>query len=34
MAHEREYKILKKLNHPNIVQAEDFFRNEFEKTIY
>ena len=33
-AHEREFKILKKLNHPNIVRAEEIFKNTFQNTIY
>ena len=34
MAHEREFEILKKLNHPNIVRAEEIFKDDFHNTIH
>ena len=33
-AHEEEFKILERLNHPNIVNGIELFRDNFEKVIY
>lgn len=33
-AHEREYSILKKLSHPNVVGSVDFFKDDFKSEIH
>lgn len=34
MAHKKEYEILSKLNHSNIVKSVGFFENEFKGEIH
>ena len=33
-AHELEFKILERLNHPNIVRGIELFRDDFKNEIY
>lgn len=34
IAHKREFEILSKLNHPNVVNAIEIFHDEFKQGVY
>lgn len=33
-AHEAEFRILEKLNHPNVIKAIELFRDNFKNEVY